>query len=251
MQPVDELHRHCNSCNRVLTDFTQMSDTELVLWMKHNKGKVCGRFSKNQLDRPYVLPPAEKKSKFPVSMFWMLLLTWAGTEAKAQQNPGIIKSKPPVSVSNKEQQTAAGTSDSLRQEANIPVPGFPAIINGKVLEKESNEAFFLVKVSLEIDGIKTAISCTTDTGGNYVLRIPENILCKEITLVYSFINYATEKRTVLPSRVNKGKEVTAETVNLKPEVAELDIVGILIETYSGRDSRSFWSKLRLGFGFGK
>jgi hypothetical protein len=62
MKKVDDCHRHCTACDRTLTDFSVMSDDELVIFFKQNNGKVCGRFRKDQLNRPLAKLP-EKTSK--------------------------------------------------------------------------------------------------------------------------------------------------------------------------------------------
>ncbi|MFN8711928.1 MAG: hypothetical protein ACK5Z2_03670 [Bacteroidota bacterium] len=51
MTEVANGKRHCGSCDKVLTDFTQWSDEQLINYFTHNNGKLCGQFSKSQLDR--------------------------------------------------------------------------------------------------------------------------------------------------------------------------------------------------------
>lgn len=50
MTPTEK-GRFCSVCERNLIDFTHFSDDELLRFVKNNKHKICGRFSKNQLDR--------------------------------------------------------------------------------------------------------------------------------------------------------------------------------------------------------
>jgi len=47
---VVEKGRFCGSCERVLTDFSKMSDKEIINHLSKN-GKVCGRFRNDQLNR--------------------------------------------------------------------------------------------------------------------------------------------------------------------------------------------------------
>jgi hypothetical protein len=51
MTEVANGKRHCGSCDKVLTDFTQWSDEQLINYFTQNNGKLCGQFSKSQLDR--------------------------------------------------------------------------------------------------------------------------------------------------------------------------------------------------------
>lgn len=70
MTPVDKEQRHCSSCDRVITDFSQMSDDELMLYFTHSKGKICGRFSNQQLNRPMPLLPVKTQP----ARWWRTLL---------------------------------------------------------------------------------------------------------------------------------------------------------------------------------
>ena len=48
--------RFCGSCEKSVVDFTNMSDFSIVSYLeKHKHEKVCGRFTKPQLDRVYHL----------------------------------------------------------------------------------------------------------------------------------------------------------------------------------------------------
>lgn len=50
MTPTEK-GRFCSVCERNLIDFTDFSDDELLRFVKNNDDKICGRFTKNQLDR--------------------------------------------------------------------------------------------------------------------------------------------------------------------------------------------------------
>ncbi len=85
MRVVDDCHRHCEACERTLTDFAQMNDDELLLFFKNTQGKICGRFRKDQLNRP-LTPIPEKTSK---ATWWkaaaLLPLTLFSKSTSAQQ----------------------------------------------------------------------------------------------------------------------------------------------------------------------
>lgn len=85
MRVVDSCHRNCAACDRVLTDFAQMNDDELVLFFAQSQGKICGRFRKDQLNRP-ITPLPEKTTK---ANWWkaaaLLPLTLLSKNTNAQQ----------------------------------------------------------------------------------------------------------------------------------------------------------------------
>lgn len=47
--------RHCASCNKVVMDFTNMSDAQIIVYFQSAKGNTCGRFYNNQLNREFYL----------------------------------------------------------------------------------------------------------------------------------------------------------------------------------------------------
>ena len=92
MSVVDDERRHCDSCARTLTDFTKMSDDELVLFFKYNRKKVCGRFSIEQLNRQLQLIPESRNRSVSGRAIWLLPLTLLARWGFAQQADSI----PPV-----------------------------------------------------------------------------------------------------------------------------------------------------------
>lgn len=85
MRVVDSCHRNCAACDRVLTDFAQMNDDELILFFKQSRGKICGRFRKDQLNRP-LTPLPERTTK---ATWWkaaaLVPLTLLSKNSNAQQ----------------------------------------------------------------------------------------------------------------------------------------------------------------------
>lgn len=114
MRVVDNCHRHCEACERTLTDFAQMNDDELLLFFKHSDGNVCGWFRKDQLNRP-LTPLPEKTSK---ASWWkaaaLLPLTLFSKNSSAQQLPAD---------SVKQEQEAPGitlaSGDSIQTETVV------------------------------------------------------------------------------------------------------------------------------------
>ncbi|MCK6639597.1 MAG: hypothetical protein L6Q81_05880 [Bacteroidia bacterium] len=91
MRVVDDSHRHCRSCERTLTDFSLMSDDELILFFRNNNEKLCGRFLKTQINRPLMLrAPANPSSTgflhklallLPLSLFTKDIVAQSGSSA--------------------------------------------------------------------------------------------------------------------------------------------------------------------------
>lgn len=91
MNVLDDLHRYCGACERTLVDFSVMSDDELVLFFKQNKGKVCGRFRKDQTNRSLTkLPENTSKAKWWKAAA-LLPLSLFSRSADAQQLPDSMQ----------------------------------------------------------------------------------------------------------------------------------------------------------------
>ncbi len=49
--------RHCNSCNKIVVDFTKMDHEDLLEYLRSHAGKgTCGRFKSSQLTMPAPAP---------------------------------------------------------------------------------------------------------------------------------------------------------------------------------------------------
>jgi hypothetical protein len=55
MNPEAQGH-FCNSCQKTVTDFTSMSDAQLIAFFKNPRPSVCGRFNGEQLERDILMP---------------------------------------------------------------------------------------------------------------------------------------------------------------------------------------------------
>ena len=113
MTPVEKHERHCASCDRVITDFSQMSDDEIILHFTHNKGKICGRFAQTQLNRPMPLLPAKTQPARWWRTLLLLPLTLFSKNAKAQYYQAVNGSE------QAESSQVIAMSDSTKQEEPI------------------------------------------------------------------------------------------------------------------------------------
>lgn len=90
MNVVDHEHRHCDSCAITVTDFSAMSDDELILHLKHGSNITCGRFAATQLNRSFnSLPKKQNPAKWWKSIA-LLHLVLLGKDATAQQQDSTV-----------------------------------------------------------------------------------------------------------------------------------------------------------------
>ncbi|MCU0433675.1 MAG: hypothetical protein MUC87_09505 [Bacteroidia bacterium] len=111
MSRVDDYRRHCNSCAMTVTDFTEMSDDEIVSYL-HEKAaeKPCGRFTAHQLNRPMKMIPAHTQKAVWWKAAVLLPLSLWSKNALAQTNSHIqdTTTRQPAQVFNN-----VNTDDSL------------------------------------------------------------------------------------------------------------------------------------------
>ncbi|MDV6169322.1 hypothetical protein R1T16_12875 [Flavobacterium sp. DG1-102-2] len=78
----DEQGRFCSLCSKSVTDFTQMSNDEITIYLKMNNGSsVCGRFRSSQLQKESISIPKKvlySQTKF-VNVFLLALLVTMGS----------------------------------------------------------------------------------------------------------------------------------------------------------------------------
>ncbi len=84
MNPIDENRKHCSSCDRVIVDFTRMSDGQLLDFFKQHK-KVCGQLAPHQLNRE-IFPDFERKNNSGWKNIFLFSSLIFGLELSAQKN---------------------------------------------------------------------------------------------------------------------------------------------------------------------
>jgi hypothetical protein len=124
--------KHCHQCNKVLFDFSQMTDSELLRFFAQVKEKPCGRFHRSQLNRPIapVMPERNIFRRFHKMAATMLaLFTLKNTPVKAQQNKVPVENVP---VSYIDTVAALPAFPVTIADTGIVTPGMPVTIKGIV-----------------------------------------------------------------------------------------------------------------------
>ena len=140
MTPVEK-GRFCNSCQKKVHDFTNVSDKEIKTILNNDKS-ACGRFRHNQLDRDLVIPK-EKKSLWLAASATIVSFIGVGTHEIVAQEP-----------TNTEQHKTSNKALS-----NINAPTSKNIITGIVSDNKGPLPYVSIinktteqKVQTDIDG---------------------------------------------------------------------------------------------------
>jgi hypothetical protein len=113
--------RFCASCQKVVIDFSRMTDNELAAFFKKPSGSVCGRLRQDQLNRELVIP----RKRIPwIKYFFQFILPAFLISARATAQGrvvGRIKSKTPVRTETRIADsvvTASSIGPDARQQVN-------------------------------------------------------------------------------------------------------------------------------------
>jgi hypothetical protein len=219
-----EQGRFCGSCQKVVVDFSVMTDKEVLAYFSKASQQVCGRFSNDQLNKELTIPPAKKLVTW--AYVWNILLASAlATKTYAQGQPMVKKLHRTLT---REETKLSGFVRVESVEAVIPVK-----LKGVVLNAQTNQP--VPGATISIKG--TLNGTSADTAGNFQLRIDKkNTLEVEI----SAIGY--EPKTVLLFKTANWENLQ---VLLKPAAAALQEVTIVAygtstkRVYSGAVSKCY------------
>lgn len=177
MTHVDDNKRHCGSCDRVITDFTQMSDDELISHFRSNAAP-CGMFARHQLNRDIT---AQRKQRRPWLATALLPALLSLTEVSAQ-------SKAP-------QQTMVVQSDSslygIRLSVSFPTFGDTIHVQGRVFGRIDSLTESPLPLAMMIFKTRkgTSHSCVSDTNGYFHIRLDTSALGDTVDAEVRYRNY--------------------------------------------------------------
>lgn len=181
MEPVEINRRHCQSCEKVVTDFTNMSDVQIGSHLRAHGGKVCGRFRKSQLDRRIAIGGPRR---------------FSGLRAAAAAS-GLLFSLPiaaqslPAEPTHQVEVKSHNGIDAEKKKQTPSLPKTEVTLTGQIFGSDDEE-FGLIGASIALKG--TTIGTVTDIDGKYAITVPTDTAA---TLIISYTGFATT--TVLVS----------------------------------------------------
>lgn len=200
--------RHCRQCSKVVTDFTKMTNNEIINYLSNNTN-TCGRFEKQQLNsinnQLYIENIPLKGRLKGWAMVIALFGSMASLKASAQTGASIAQT----------------TADSPRVKCSEPMLGKVIApqyrqIRGQVIDNTDNSP--IPGASIFVDSNTGAV---TDKNGNFSLHLP--LSATQFTV--RFIGYNTQVIKVDQSKMEY-------TVQIKQSEALLgDIVILKVPFY--------------------
>jgi hypothetical protein len=113
-----EQGRFCQNCQKIVTDFSRMSDAEIISFFSTGQDHICGRFDPTQLNRPLQQAVVDKQSRKPLAAIITLItaLTILIPSARAQKKTGQIYVAPDKKPKSDTTITDTDSTDFKRTE---------------------------------------------------------------------------------------------------------------------------------------
>lgn len=194
---ASEQGRYCESCQKQVIDFTNMSDSQLAAFFKKpSSGSLCGRFFDDQLNRDIEIPG----KRIPwIRYFFQIVLPAFLVTAKASAQG---KAKPPKTAK-------VSTSERMMLGAIAPLPTLKTLvervnINGRVLDEEGVGVPF---ASVMIKGATRGIAA--DSAGFFKIRDVEFNDKLPITIIVTSVGFEQNETMIT------GKEELVKTISIQ------------------------------------
>lgn len=126
MKP-EEKGRFCNSCQKTVMDFRNMSDSQLAEFFKKPAGTVCGRFHADQLNRDITIP--RKRIPWVKYFFQFSIPAFLFSMKSAAQGKVVLQEK---AAGQSIKSAAARLNDKIIEEE---LRNDSIIVSGKVFDE--------------------------------------------------------------------------------------------------------------------
>lgn len=150
--------RHCAACDKVVVDFTRLTDAEVVAFLSQAGGSNCGRFRAEQLRRPLrVTPTGPAPRRWLAAALAVLGLGMAGPVAAQNR-----------SAAPQEQRVLLGETVAAPSALVPALP--PVVVRGRVVDQENGQPLPGVTISV----LGTTLATATAADGTFELQVPRS-----------------------------------------------------------------------------
>jgi len=229
--------RHCQSCNKIVVDFSVMSDRQVLEYFKTTTGKTCGRFHDDQLQRP-LIEPQQKSTKWNYFIASILGFIIIGKLAAQDRTiKGKVIAKPSVQNCITKGETIEAKKDTnhikttgdtiINKEIIVNISmgtikktvftGTEVISSNKIIIGNviNEKGAAIAGATIKLKGTRLVLS--TDTNGGFeIKKLGEN---NKLTLVVSSIGFETKEIEIKP--VNLKKELNIILKEKKNDLEEV------------------------------
>jgi hypothetical protein len=149
--------KFCASCQKTVTDFTKLSDHELIEIIQISNGNLCGRLTQSQLERVYQIQQKQSWGSKLYKLLASVLLLNVNNISEGFSQKVLAKT--------------VQTDAVLGIDKISPIEGDSLItVYGKVTETDENTS--VIGCLIETINTSKIYGVITDAKGNYTLTIP-------------------------------------------------------------------------------
>lgn len=214
-----EQGRFCSSCQKTVTDFSTMSDKEIISFFSNPQKNVCGRFHPGQLDREIDMPANTRRQPLIPIAAMVTALSIAIPSVQANSKPETMQMIPDKSDAQSPLDTLPHITGIVRDSANN------AVLSGAIVKIKGHD-----------------IQTVTDTAGKFEFRIPANLDRKKKTLEVRRLGF--EMREVV---VPYASEIV--TINIPMQyVGYMGAVAVITVTDLVPEKRTPWQRFKYNVG---
>ncbi len=201
----------CLRCDRIITDFTNKTDQEILDYIKASKGQICGRFKDEQLNRelefnnvPKIIPIWQK-----VAASLLFFIGVENTHA-ARFSSDLLNYDYSISKSDTDKNI------SKEKKAELKIKGDAIIVKGKIVDERTKEGLPFATVILE----ELKIVAHSDFDGYFTFTLPKNITYLSSKAKIVLIGYETTiQRIVIDTKIKNNTEnyYSLKSIGIKSE----------------------------------
>ncbi|MEY4877545.1 MAG: hypothetical protein RL708_2695 [Bacteroidota bacterium] len=173
--------RHCDACKTVVTDFTIMTDAEIINHLKATASNTCGRFLETQLNRNLIEPTKTydwfniPKLSAAASILFSLL-----------QLPALAQNKNEI----KTEQTQIQKLDSTKQKLSGDI-----IIKGTVLNALDDKPMDFIIITAKKKELVIAVTLSNEDG-SFTINIPKEYKDSIMNVIVRHVGYYEESKEI-------------------------------------------------------
>ena len=187
----NEQGKFCSSCSKNVTDFTSLSNSEILAIYDKNPVKHCGRLTKSQLENGIIQEEINRSTNI-LKVAAGLILALISKDAISSN----VKAKP---TSRFVVQNTINPDSMSNNNINIvEQDSLQNTIEGVLIDSSNNDPMPFANVVIK----GTKIGVISDFDGRFTLQIPDSIKSENIMIVISSLGYQTTQilidRTILP-----------------------------------------------------
>lgn len=205
----DGRNKFCQSCQKTIYDFANLSNAEILDKLKKSKEKVCGRFTTEQLNQELKVHGERSFVSYRIFAGSLLLIGLAATPVFAQGDPIVIET---------ETTDAESQQETTLQEDSTHIGQYH--IKGIIREDLTNEPIPFASVYIK----GTDVITTTDFNGQFILYLPDDMVGADLVVGTKMIGY---KNSEIPVSSNDFGSSLGLMVELKLVQEETMVIGLI------------------------